>query len=165
VTDGNGGPSDGVTLRATFSRNSSYLGLGENIMAVLEYAASGINAAAYDPSSCFSSGSLDPGKCADMHWSVFLKHNVYEVVQPFMMLVPPVTGYVDPKGNTAGAAGGTFSSKQIVLPLASDSQLSVFQISRIKSLPHTSANFTDICVTNSPRCVGMIFKKLTFYRM
>ncbi len=165
--DGTGGPSDGVTIRATFSRNSANLGLGENIMAVLEYAASGLNAAAYDPSTCFSAGSVDPGRCSDMHWSVFLKHNVYEIVQPFMMLVPPVTGFIDPNtGAAPGAGSATFLSRQFILPLASDSQLSVFQISRIKSLPKNATDFTSTCSSsNTPRCVGMIFRKLTFYRM
>jgi hypothetical protein len=84
-----------------------------------------------------------------------------------MMLVPPVTGFIDPNTGVApGAGSATFLSRQFILPLASDSQLSVFQISRIKSLPKNATDFTSTCSSsNTPRCVGMIFRKLTFYRM
>ncbi len=165
-TDGNGGPSDGIYIRATFSRDSSVLGTAENILAVIEYAASALNPAPQSPVSCFSGGVLTPEACADMAWKIYLKHNATEIVQPFLLLVPPTFAAVNTTANTGGSG---VSTRQFYIPLAADGALTVFQLSRIKALTPTPA-FNTICSNgvlpaNSALCVGMIFYSVTFYRI
>ncbi len=180
---GNGGPTDGVYLRATFNRSSTYLGSSENILVVLEYAASSLNNAASDPSNCFQSGTFTPTRegCADQLWQIFMKHTAYEVVQPYLMLAPPSTHVVDRKN---GHFGGSAGSKQFILPLSGDSDLSVLQVSRIRGpknletptstgATESTDAFTMFCAksgdpgesANSAGCVGMVFYSMTFIRM
>jgi hypothetical protein len=172
---GTGGPSDGVYIRATFNRDTTYLGSGENVMAVLEYAASTLNQAPAAPTTCFSGGVFDStaSGCADQTWKIFLKSSASETVQPFFMLVPPSFAWVR---TTNGTGGSGAAAKQIILPLAGNADLSVMQISRIKALSDdvtSSGNFSKICTSNgagltpanSALCLGMVFYSLTFYRM
>src|SRR5205823_4552880 len=90
TTAGTGGGSDGVYFRAYLNRSN--LGPGENIMAVLEYTASGFSGAPPNPTNCFSGSTLlpeNPG-CADMVWRIFLKHSASEVIQPTNLMIPPI---------------------------------------------------------------------------
>jgi hypothetical protein len=162
---GNGGPNDGVYIRATINRDTTKMAATENIMAVLEYASSDFNRASQNPSACFTDGLFTPtaANCSDMVWQLFVKHNAYEIVQPFLLLVPPSVGSVDATNNKA--AGGV-ATKQFIIPLAGDSGLKVFQFSRIKALDHTKSPFSDSrCGSKSAHCVGMVFYSLTLYRM
>lgn len=175
---GTGLDTDGVYLRAVFNRDTTVLGQTENILAVLEYSASGLNAAPSNPSSCFSSGASSIDSCADMTWKIFLKHTLSETLQPFLLLVPPTLGYV----NTTAATGGSgISTRQFVLPLAGDANLKVLQLTRTGlsttlgpagATPTPDATFQAICapngvghVANSALCVGMVFYSLTLYRI
>lgn len=169
--DGNGGANDGVYIRATFSRDSTVLAPQENILVVVEYAASGLNPAPPNPTACFSNGRFNPSApgCSDMTWQIFAKHSASEVLQPFLMLAPPALATVNQQTNTGGSVAGT---KQFILPFAADSGLNTLQISRIKALPNggTTSDFGKICngsnnPSNSALCVGMIFYSITFYRM
>lgn len=169
ATDGTGGPSDGVYVRATFSRNTEYLGASENILAVLEYTASSLSAPAVDPTACFTGGVFTAGNanCSDLFWQIYLKRSVYEVVQPYMMLAPPATAFVNA---AAQKGGGLPASKQFVIPLAGDSSLSTIQISRIKGRS-AGGDYEDVCypggtdAANSPNCVGVVLYSLTFFRI
>lgn len=153
--------NDGVFIRTVFDRSTSKLGSQENVMAVLEYAASVIHPSPNQPSNCFE-GGFDPTnrECSDISWQVFLKTNVWDTLQPFLTLVPPAFAYLDTTANTGGSGRAT---RQIYLPLASDSGLTVFEITRINGLLH--GDLTTNCGINSPLCSGMIFYSLTFYRM
>ncbi len=175
ATQGNGGPNDGVYVRAYFSRDSAKLGANENILAVLEYSSAGLRKSASDPTSCFSGGSFSPtqANCADFVWNVFLKHNAYEVVQPYLMLIPPAFGVADFANTTGAAAVG---SKQFIIPLAADSGINTVQLSRIWGMPvgttaHSGQTFQQTCDSNgdntgnSPHCVGVVLHTLTFFRM
>lgn len=170
ITNGTGGPNDGVYLRAIFNRNTSALSAHENILAVLEYAASSLNPAPGDPSRCFQNGLFDPTQpqCSDLSWQIFMKHQNNQTVQPYLLLIPPAFGHVDSATNRGGTGVAT---KQFYLPLASDPNISVLQISRIRSLDKASPNFEAICknpaqqAANSPLCVGVIFYSITFYRI
>jgi len=157
---GDGGPQDGAYIRVTFSRTA--LVTTENILAVLEYASSALGQAPANPATCFSGGVFSPSAtgCSDHVWQAYLKHNAYEVVQPFVMLVPPSSGYVSASANTGG---GGVTTKQFILPLAADQTLSIFQLSRISATAH--ANLTTNCATSSAQCVGVVFYSLTFYRI
>jgi hypothetical protein len=168
---GTGADTDGVYLRGIFNRDTSYLGKYENILAVLEYSASGLNPAPKDPSSCFSSGSASVESCADMTWKIYLKHTTSESLQSFLLLVPPTFASVD---TTNGTGGSGISTRQFILPLAGDSSLSVLQISRtgLSSTLSSDPNFQTICApngtsdpANSALCVGMVFYSLTLYRI
>lgn len=165
ITDGTGGPSDGAYIRVNFNRDTNYLGSTENVMAVLEYSASVMNTAPATPTNCFTAGAFTPEACSDMVWRTYLKHSATEVTQPFVMLVPPALRA------TGGSTGTGFSTKQFVLPLAGDSTLKVFQISRVKSgIANGDATFAANCApngvpANSPFCVGMVFLSLTFFRI
>ncbi len=177
---GNGGPTDGVYLRATFNRDSSILGTNENILVILEYAASVLNSAASEPSTCFSSGVFSPTRegCTDQLWQAFMKHTPFEVVQPYMMIAPPATHVVN---RTQGHFGGLAQSKQFILPLSGDTDITVLQLSRIKGpknlqtafATESTDAFTMFCsnegdpnaTANSAGCVGMVFYSMTFIRM
>lgn len=170
-TKGNGGPSDGVYLRATFSRNTSILASTENLLVVLEYSASGVNPSPQTPTNCFNNGVFDStvAGCSDMTWNAYIKHSTSEVVQPYLMLVPPVIGFAN---FTAQTGGSGVSTKQFYIPLASDPNLQVLQISRINALQNSSTVqgasgplFTTVCGPDSPLCVGMILYSITFYRI
>lgn len=171
--EGSGLATDGVYVRTTFSRNTEYLGATENIMAVLEYAASAINSAPANPSSCFSGSASALENCSDLTWRAYIKHSASEVVQPFLLLIPPALGYVNTStpANT-GTGGSGVSTRQFVIPLGGDPNLTVFQLSRIKISPTLAADpkFTTICApsgapANSPFCVGVVFYSLTFFRI
>jgi len=151
---------DGVYLRAYLNRG--YLGPTENLLVVVEYAASGLNGVIADPTACFNGGSLAPEKCSDIVWKSFLKHMDNETIQPFSILIPPVLN-VDA---TTKAVDIGRTTKQITLPLASDPTLRIFQISRMNGpLDPTTGPFKNACVDNSPKCVGVVFYSITFYRI
>lgn len=164
--DGNGGPSDGIYLRATLDRTQ--LGTGENLMGVLEYVASSYNTAPPSPTNCFSGGVLSPEKCSDQTWKAYVKHTVSEVVQPFFMLVPPVQNFALSGLVSNGVSPNT---RQFIFPLVSDPNLSVVQISRVHSNLTINGAVTAACraagglPANSPLCAGIIIYSLTLYRM
>jgi hypothetical protein len=174
TVNGNGGPNDGVYIRAYFSRDTSKLGASENILAVLEYSAAGLRASSTTPSSCFSGGSFTPNQanCSDFVWNVYLKRNAFEVVQPYLLLAPPVHGIADFSADRGPAGVGT---RQFIIPLAADSTVNTVQISRVWGMPLTTSidgrTFSAICDAdgdgdgNSPHCVGMVLYSLTFFRM
>jgi hypothetical protein len=172
---GNGGGDDGIYIRATFSRDPAKLGASENLMAVLEYTASSLNAGPANPGGCMQGGVFDasaPG-CADMVWNTYLKNTSGDVFQPFLMLVPPALGTVD---RAANRGGGGVSTRQIVLPLAGNPSLTQLQISRVRG-PAANAtvgaggpSIATVCngaqnPSNSALCAGMIFYSLTIYRI
>jgi hypothetical protein len=112
-----------------------------------------------------------------MSWEIYIKHTTSEVVQPFMLLVPPALAHVN-TNTTTGASGTGVMSKQIVIPLAGDSNLTTLQISRIKAIPTPANPTTDNGVynttcnpnlgsgsNNSAMCLGMVFYSITFYRI
>ncbi len=162
---GIGGPNDGVYLRAVFNRGSTGLGPTENILVVIEYVASSLNPAPISANKCFSeSGLFSPESCSDFVWRAYLKHNVAEITQPFFLLIPPmVNSLLGFAQNSVSSVGSNPSTRQLVLPLATDPNLTVLQISRIKS------NFTNTlsstCSSSSPLCAGVIFSSMTFYRI
>lgn len=159
--NGTGGGSDGVAVRVIVNRGS--LGANENLMGVIEYEATGLNEVLSDPSSCFTAGySPTNPNCSDFSWQIFFKRSASDSVVPFATFVPPLLGYVN---TTKGQGGSHPSTYQFVMPLASDSQLSVIQLSRIRGLPIGSTGFVSRCDSNSPRCVGLILYSLTLFRM
>lgn len=173
IRTGDGGPSDGVYIRAEISRDSTYLDPTENMLVVLEYAASSLNGSPSNPTSCFSDGAFDPTNtnCSDLSWQIFMKHSADEVVQPYLLFVPPVMASVDMSANSgAGRGGSGVATKQFYLPLAGDTDLSFVQISRIKAIGPSTLNsnskkFSEVCATNSALCVGMVFYSMTFFRI
>ena len=162
---GTGGPSDGIYLRAVLSR--TYLSSTENVMVVVEYAASGLNTSPTTPTNCFSGGSFTPENCSDFTWKIYLKHSASEVVQPYLLFVPPVLGAVN---TTTQTGGGGIATKQFYVPLAADQSLTTVQISRTNNAITDNATFDSTCsdgagTGNSPLCVGMILYSVTFYRI
>ncbi|MGZ6311761.1 MAG: hypothetical protein ACXWOH_14085, partial [Bdellovibrionota bacterium] len=140
TVNGNGGPSDGVYIRAFFNRAN--LGTQENIMVVVEYAASDLNPAPALPTNCFSGGIFSPENCSDQTWKIFMKHSGTEVVQPFLMLIPPAFASVNSTTNSGGSGTGT---RQFILPMSGDANLSVMQVSRIKTFIPNATTFTNTC--------------------
>src|SRR6185312_15458923 len=140
IANGNGGPNDGAYIRAYFTRAN--LGSQENVMVVFEYAASALNPAPALPTMCFSGGAFAPENCSDMTWKAYVKHSASEVVQPFLMVVPPAFASVSA---TTGTGGSGFGAKQFILPFAGDQNLSVLQISRIKAFIPNTSTFTKTC--------------------
>jgi hypothetical protein len=163
--DGNGGPADGVYLRASINR--ALLGTGENLMVSLEYVAAAYNAAPANPLDCFSNGVPLPEKCSNVTWKTFLKHSATELVQPFLMLVPPTQSFVN---TTLGTSGVSPQTRQFVLPISGDPGLNTVQISRIHSNLDSNAskatcNAGSGSPANSPLCAGLILYALTLYRI
>jgi hypothetical protein len=169
ITDGTGKPTDGVYMQATFSRETANLAAHENIMAVIEYAASALNPAPADPTACFTGGVFTPTDpaCADQSWQIFLRGDTTSAYSPFFTMIPPMGAYV----NTAtGTGGATAQTKTVILPLAGSMATKYFLLSRMDGLGIT-ANYTARCLptgtlpSNSPLCNGVIFYSITFYRM
>ena len=165
---GNGTSADGVYIRANFNRAS--LGSIENIMVVLNYAASAFNPATTNPASCFSGGAVpfSPENCADFTWRVFQTYSpAGTFVQPFLMLVPPMYSYVI--GNTT--ASTTSATKQFIIPFAGDPRLSTIVFGRTGAQLNTgTTGFSNDCnVTGgsggSPLCAGIVFYSMTFFRI
>lgn len=166
---GSGLETDGVYIRAILNRDSSAIGPYENILTVLEYSASAMNAAPSNPSSCFNGGSALIESCSDLTWRIFTKHSVSETLQSFLLLVPPAFASIN---TSTGIGGSGVSTKQFIIPLAGDSHLKVLQISRtgLSTILSSDPNFANICApngspANSALCVGMVFYSITFYRI
>lgn len=164
VASGAGLSTDEAYLRIELDRSTEKLGATENVMAVLEYVASAISAGPSDPSLCFGTGGLDATRsgCADFTWQTYLRaDSSTTVTQPFLLLVPPAVS------SSFSSRSAMTTTRQILLPLASDSSLSFFQLSRIGS--NTSAvgacDSADGAPHNTPLCAGMVFHALTLYRM
>jgi len=176
TANGDGRATDGIYIRTFFNRDTSVLAAHENILAVVEYSATSFHKYQNDPKSCLdtTSGTFSMDNCSDFIWKTFLRPttNPYSPPatppQPFMFLIPRMTGYVE---TATLKTGGEVQSKQFVLPLASDASLSVFQISRIKSrlkqadLGAAWNTFTATCGESSPFCAGTVFYSITFYRI
>jgi hypothetical protein len=180
---GIGGPADGIYVRARFNRDKTYLGATENVLAVLEYASSAVVRTPAASTSCYdANGIFSPGMagCSDHVWQVFLKHNAHEVVQPYQLLVPPHPSYVSASLN---AGGGSRATRQFLVPLSGDPNLSIVQISRIRAFTNPSVTDTaatpdnvyyPVCqkpqgsvnvASNTPFCVGMVLYSLTLFRI
>jgi hypothetical protein len=166
-TDGTGSADDGIYLRATFNR--SYLGTAENILAVFEYVASAYDTAPASPTTCFSGGAITAENCSNVTWKTYLKHTSTEVVQPYLMLVPPTQSFVN---TTSRSSGSNPTVKQFVVPLAADSSLSILQLSRIHSnldvnlaAVKAACNANSVLPANSPLCAGIVIYSLTLYRI
>lgn len=171
--DGTGGPNDGVYMRATFNR--TLLGTGENIMASLEYVAAAMDPAPAAPQTCFVNGVPAPEQCSNVTWKAYIKHSGGEMVQPFLMLVPPTQNFVNIGLGTSGVSS---QMRQFIIPLAGDPQLSVLQISRVHSNLDVSSSATQTACdynggsgvgttlpANSPLCAGLVIYSLTLYRI
>ena len=169
---GVGGPSDGIYFRAQFNRNTAYLGATENILVTLEYAVAGLNPAPADPTTCFSGGQFSPELCTDFVWRAYLKHTTSEIVQPYLLLVPPIFSSLLPNNSSSGFSSEGVAAKQFYLPLASDPTLTVLQISRTQSNFPSTTTLKNYCTVdgstlpaNSALCAGIVFYSMTFYRM
>ncbi|MBI2711705.1 MAG: hypothetical protein HYX41_02415 [Bdellovibrio sp.] len=175
ASSGNGGPSDGIYFRATFSRDPSVLALNENILVVLEYTASALNPAPSNPVNCFTGGAFTPEACTDFVWRTYIKHSASEIVQPFLMLIPPtfssvlVTNIPSPLVGPQGSGTGV-AAKQFIVPLASDSGIKVLQVTRKQSAFPDINTLKSYCSPgslpgNSPLCAGVVLYSITFYRI
>jgi hypothetical protein len=173
ASTGTGAATDGVFIRVTFDRTQTSLGTSENVMAVLEYAASGLNTAAPGgPANCFVGGVFTPTNagCADMVWQMFLKPTASSAPAPYMMMIPPLGATVD---LTRNLGGGGVTTRQFILPMAANPTTTIMQISRIGSSldPTTGTTFQKVCdsdgtiPSNSPFCVGVVFYSMTLYRI
>lgn len=161
---GLGGPSDGIYFRAVFNRATTALGASENILVTIEYSASALNPAPVLPLKCFNGGVFTPELCSDFTWRAYLKHTPGELLQPFLVVVPPIS-------SSPLQAGTGINTKQILLPIAADATLTTFQLSRTGSiLTPATTNLSTYCLNgraygDSPLCAGMVFYSITFYRI
>ncbi len=169
ATTGSGGANDGIYFRAVFDRTN--LGSTENLLVVLEYASSSLNSAPSNPSLCFTNGSFTPEKCSDFVWRTYLKRSESEVVQPYLLLVPPTFSAVLGSNGILPNSGAGLATKQIFIPLASNAAYSVFQISRTQANFPSIQNLLNYCTAaaalpgRSPLCAGMVFYSLTLIRI
>ncbi len=178
---GTGGMGDGVYIRAQFNRGTGGLGPNENVLMVVEYLASSLNPAPRNPTLCFGADQqFKPENCADFTWKVFLKHQLNEntssiTLQPFFMLIPPmINSVLGAAQNNTSTAGVNPTARQVILPLASDTNLSVVQLTRVQSYPINSTDLGTYCTpsgavpaggANTPLCDGVVFYSITFYRI
>ena len=189
---GNGSGTDNVYIRANFNRAN--LAAKENILMVVNYAASGYYPADPNPTDCFTTynsatesgftvgagpwfspgSNLTPEACSDFAWKVFLHHGPAETaVQPLTTFVPPTFSYVAHNTNKTSAPPN--STKQFIIPFSGDTGLTTIQLSRIFStLKSSDVNFMNACDpsnghlttgANSPICAGIIFNSITFFRI
>ena len=173
--DGNGGPTDGVYIRAQFDRTTSSLGAQENILVTIEYSVSTLNPPTVNPVSCFSgqTGALTAEQCTDFVWRAYLKNTPSDVTQPFMLFVPPTYTSIigNAKTSTTASSGVAINTKQFILPLASNPELTTFQLSRVTSRFPSLTDLKNYCTLagstpgNSPFCSGLIIYSMTFFRI
>lgn len=173
--DGNGGPTDGVYIRAQFDRTTTSLGSSENILVNIEYSVSALNPPSINPSLCFNSqtGALSAEQCTDFVWRAYLKNSPQDVTQPFLLFVPPTYSSIIGNANTSNspASGVGILTKQFVLPLASNPNLTTFQLSRVTSRFPSLSDLKNYCTYsgstpgNSPFCSGLIIYSMTFFRI
>jgi hypothetical protein len=175
IPNGVGGPTDRVFIRVEFDRAPENLALHENVLLTLQYAASVAHREPKDPSQCFTGGEFTPrdNNCSDMSWAFFLRTSLASTPAAFLYLVPTATNQVD---LSAASLGTAVSTKQFIIPLASDPALTTLQLSRERAVPRdgdpivgTTAKsgqiLEHICVTQSPFCMGMVFHSMTLTRM
>lgn len=183
IANGAGTASDGVYVRVQFNRATQYLGSAENVLVLLEYATHSPRRSATAPTDCVTAGTFDPSAsgCADLLWQAYLKRLITDTTAPFMMVVPPTIGrIVLPPGGTTPVMTKGLSTKQILLPLSSDSSLSIFQLSRTTAMPLTTtvpigagaATVDTMCNPNgagagsgSAGCFGVTLYSMTLIRM
>lgn len=156
---GNGGPNDGFSIRVYFNRDVN-MGPTENILLTLQYQASGSIGIAPDKTSALNCNSATGIKdCPEMLYQVYLKNSPTDVLQPFVMLIPPIHSPL----NELGYTNRDYTQKQIFIPLAAYPSVKVIQISRIFGLGEWAR---EKCGgTLSPRCLGVIFHSLTLHRI
>ena len=125
----------------------------ENLLMVVEYIASAVNAAPSDPAACFTNGVFNAANsnCTDLNWQIYLGPNA---INPFYMLAPP--SFIQGK-NTSG--NPTVVTKQIQIPLAAHQNVSQIKIARMNGTKNTTH-----CVSGSPLCIGMVFYNITLFR-
>ncbi len=169
---GTGGPNDGIYFRATLNRSA--MGSSENLLVVLEYVAASANAGPSTPTNCLKNGKFVPEACSDTTWKTYVKRTASDVVQPFLLLIPPTQTYAQNSSTT----GANPVAKQFTIPLASDPLLSVVQVSRVGS----SLNISDSTIqqrcgnysatlsapatpANTPLCAGVVLYSVTLYRI
>ncbi len=175
VATGNGSPTDRVFIRVEFDRNPSVLAVHENVLLTLQYAASVAHREPKDPSQCFTGGVFTPSNdnCSDMSWAFYLRTTTATSPAPFLYLVPTATNQVSLADSSLGTA---ISTKQFILPLASDTTLTTLQLSRQRAVTRggaaivgttaTSSQILEhVCESNSPFCMGMVFYSMTLTRM
>jgi len=167
--NGTGGPNDPVQFRVTIERGKDVLESQENLMVVLEYAASSYNGGPQQPTDCFDSSTgkftLTNPLCTDFTWQTFLKGSASDLVPSFLLLAPPFYGSVDTTRDTGGSG---IATRQFIIPLASYPDAEVLQVSRMSGIQSTTPNKTMIqndCPSNSALCVGMVFYSITFFRI
>ncbi len=136
---------------------------------IVEYVASAYNQAPALPKNCFVNGQVAPENCSDLTWKIYLKHTVSEIVQPLLPIIPPTQNFVNTGLSSSGASP---QARQIILPIASDANLTVMQMSRIRSnLNVNNSSVQNACrasgtlPANSPLCTGLIINSISFYRM
>lgn len=175
-----GSTKDPVYIRIIFDRATDKLASTENVMVTLNYVASALHSAPTNPSNCtdsstfFTTTSLT-SQCSDHVWNSFLlKSSSTTSSSPFLLLVPPSTSL--PVGTDLALnrkRGTQIQTKQFILPLAQDSTVDVFQISRgdLRSTPFTmnpNGTGTPVCQASdpsSPGCIGVVFYSMTLYRI
>jgi hypothetical protein len=159
---GNGTTADNVYVRVNLNRSG--LASTENLMMVVNYAASSYYPADTAPSDCmttynpitgtgfnyavtsgwFTTGgsNLTAENCSDFVWKTYMRHSKTEsAVVPFTTFIPPT--YSSISGNSANKSGTTVSTRQFIFPIAGDQGIQVLQLSRTFSkLLGTDTNFT-----------------------
>lgn len=175
VAAGNGSPTDRVFIRVEFDRDPTFLAVHENVLLTLQYAASVAHREPKDPSQCFTGGVFTPSNdnCSDMSWAFYLRTTTATSPAPFLFLVPTASNQVSLADSSLGTA---ISTKQFILPLASDTTLTTLQLSRQRAVARgggaivgttaTSSQILEhVCESNSPFCMGMVFYSMTLTRM
>ncbi len=176
VTAGNGGPADGVYIRTVFNRGE--MNTTDNLLVVFEYIAASVNPGLSNPKNCLKNGKFTPEACSDTTWKAYIKHDTRELVQPFLLLIPPTQNLTA----SSVASGASPTAKQFLVPLAADPSITVLQISRAGSsmdanLPSiiqkcgnatgtgAPVTFSSNLPANSPLCAGVVLYSITFYRI
>ena len=157
----NPGPApdaNNIHIAVKFRKDPSRLAPHENVQVALTYIASALTPASDDPSACFTGGVFSPQNpgCSDLTWHARLTENAIDTVQPFKLLIPPITNLMTALTNRrSGATTQTF-----VVPLAYNN-IQHLVLSRTAGHIPAGAN----CLANSPGCVGVIFIEMILMRI
>jgi hypothetical protein len=164
--------SSKVFIRVILNRDTAYLGTLENLMLQVEYQATGLraNSDGTDP---------DPEKNLDQLWKVFWGESLSPTLSftPFSIMIPP--NYADWCRNGFGPLSGSTCSqpnssrvapavvRQVLIPLSSNPDPFVIQLQRIRGRSNSDMSYVQsFCPSsNSPLCLGVVFRSLTILRI
>jgi hypothetical protein len=163
-----------VFVRVILNRDTAYLGTQENIMLQVEYQATGLRTN--------SDGiSVNPEENLDQLWKVFWGQTLLAGTSytPFSIFIPPNytnwcssgSGQLSASPVTCTTPSASLSSptvvRQMMIPISAYPKQTVIQLQRVRGRGDSDQPYLNsFCqFSDSPLCLGVVFRSLTILRM